>query len=492
MKNDVWDIVPRPEGKSVVTSKWIYKIKHTADGSIEKHKARFVARGFSQVEGIDYEETFAPVARYTSIRTIISLATSMGWRLHQMDVKTTFLNGEIEEEVYIEQPDGFVIHEKESHVCRLKKALYGLKQAPRAWYARIDGHLMSLGFNKSVVDPNLYYKTVNGESLILVLYVDDLFLTGTESLIVECKYALASEFEMKDLGMMHYFLGLEVWQRTDEIFLSQGKYTVEILKKFGMLNCKPMATPMVTNLKKLSVSSSDSDEIDPTLYRQLIGSLMYLVNTRPDICYAVSALSQFMSQPRQTHWIVAKHVLRYLRGTVGHGLRYTSSIDMRLQGYTDSDWAGSAVDRKSTSGCCFTLGSAMVSWCSRKQTSVALSTAEAEYIALSVAVREAVWLRKLLADLFGHVLDSTVIHCDNQSCVKLSENPVFHDKSKHIEIKYHYIRDMVQRKAVLVQYLPTDEQVVDVLTKPLTRTKFEYFRDRLGVAENASLAEREC
>jgi hypothetical protein len=218
-----------------------------------------------------------------------------------MDVKTTFLNGEIEEEVYIEQPDGFVIHEKESHVCRLKKTLYGLKQAPRAWYARIDGYLMSLGFNKSVVDPNLYYKTVNGKSLILVLYIDDLFLTGTKSLIVECKYVLASEFEMKDLGMMHYFLGLEVWQRTDEIFLSQGKYTVEILKKFGMLNCKRMATPMVTNLKKLSVSSSDFDEIDPTLYKQLIGSLMYLVNTRPNIFYAVSALSQFMSQSRQTY-----------------------------------------------------------------------------------------------------------------------------------------------------------------------------------------------
>jgi hypothetical protein len=181
-------------------------------------------------------------------------------------------------------------------VCRLKKTLYGLKKAPRAWYARIDGYLMSLGFNKSVVDPNLYYKIVNGESLILVLYVDDLFLTGTKSLIAECKYVLASEFEMKDLAMMHYFLGLEVWQRTDDIFLSQGKYTVEILKRFGMLNWKPMATRMVTNLKKLSVYSSDFDEIDPTLYRQMIGSLMYLVNTEPDICYAVSTLSQFMSQ----------------------------------------------------------------------------------------------------------------------------------------------------------------------------------------------------
>jgi hypothetical protein len=207
---------------------------------------------------------------------------------------------------------------------------------------------------------------------------------------------------------------------------------------------------MVTNLKKLSVSSSNSDEIDLNLYRQRIGSLMYLVKTRPDICYAVSALGQFMSQPRHTHWIVAKHVLRYLRGTVGHGLRYTSSIDMRLQGHTDSDWAGRTMKRKRTSECCFTLGSSMVSWCSRKHTYIALSTAKAEYITSSVAVREVVWIHNLLTNLFGHVLDSTIIHCDNQSCVKLSENPVFHDKSKHIEIKYHYIRDMVKRKEVLV------------------------------------------
>jgi hypothetical protein len=243
------------------------------------------------VEGINYEETFAPVARYTSICTIISLAASMSWKLYHMDVKTTFFNGEIEEEVYIEQPDGFVIHEQKSHVCRLKKALYGLKQAPCAWYEKIDGYLMSLGFSKSVADPNLYYHIVGGESLILVLYVDDLFLIGSESLIAECKHALTSEFEMKHLGMMHYFLGLEVWQRIDEIFLSQGKYTVEILKKFGMMDCKSMSTPMVMNLKKMNEASIDSGEIDPHLYKHLIGSLMYLVNTRPDVCYAVNVLS---------------------------------------------------------------------------------------------------------------------------------------------------------------------------------------------------------
>jgi hypothetical protein len=210
MKNDVWDIVLRPEGKSVVTSKWIYNIKHVADGSVEKYKVIFLARGFSQVEGIDYAETFDPIARYTSIRMIISLVASMGWRLHQMDVKTTFLNGEIEEEVYIEKLDGFVIYEKDSHVCRLKKSLYGLKQTPRAWYEKIGGYLMSLGFIKSVVDQNLYYNIVGEECLILVLYVDDLFLIVSERLIVECKCTLAYEFEMKDLGMMHYLLELEV------------------------------------------------------------------------------------------------------------------------------------------------------------------------------------------------------------------------------------------------------------------------------------------
>jgi hypothetical protein len=359
----------------------------------------------------------------------------------------------IEEEVYIEQPYGFVIHGKESHVCMLKKAPYGLKQAPRAWYARIDGYLMSLGFNKNVVDANLYYKVVDGESLFLILYIDDLFLTEAEHLIALCKHELASKFDMKDLGMMHYFLELEVWQRTDEIFLSRGKYIVEILRRFGILDCKSMTTPMVMNLKKLSEPSSYSDLIDPTIYRQLIGSLTYLVNTRQDICYALSALSKFTSQPRQIHWVAAKHVLRYLRGTVGYGLRHASSVDMRLQGYVESDWAGSIVDRKSTSGCCFNFGVVVVYWCSKKQTLVALSTTKTKYIAICMAVCEAVWLRNLLPGLSNQILDPTVIH---------------------------YIRDMVQRKIVLVEYLPTDEQIVDVLTEPLAKSKFEYFCDKLG------------
>jgi hypothetical protein len=251
IRNDVWEIVPRPKSKDVVSSKWIFKIKHVVDGIIEKYKARFVTRGFSQKEGIDHEETFSPVARYTSIRTIIALAAKMKWNLHQMDVKKDFLNGVIEEEVYIEQPQVFEVEDRKTHVCKLKKALYGLKQAPRAWYGRIDSFLMSLGFTKSKVDSNLYFKVMNDEPVILLLYVDDLFLTGEENLITKCKKKLVAEFEMKDLGLMHYFLGLEVWQSPERIFLNQGKYAVEILKRFYMLECKSMNTPMETKLKLL-------------------------------------------------------------------------------------------------------------------------------------------------------------------------------------------------------------------------------------------------
>jgi hypothetical protein len=472
MKNDVWEVVPRPEEEYVVTSKWLFKIKHAADGSIEKYKARFVARGFSQKKGIDYDETFAPVARYTSIMTIISLTSVLGWKLHHMDVKTAFLNGQVEEEVYIEHTEGFVVHRKESHVCKLKKALYGMKQAPRAWYARTDSYLQSLGFCKSAVDPNLYFKLIENCPLILVLYVDDLFLTGEEQLIVQGERELTSEFEMKDIGLMHYFLGLEVWQRSNEIFLSQGKYTVDILHRFGMLDCKSMSTPMVSNFKKLHESDSKSDLVYPSMYRQLIGSLMYLIHTRPDICFVVSTLSQFMSEPRHRHWIVAKHVLKYLKGSIAYGLRYISSGGVLFHCYANSNWAGSSMDRKSTFGYCFSLGSAMITWSSKKQGSMAQSTVEAEYIAVNNASKEVIWLRKILSELFQERLETTVIHSDNHSFFKLTENPVFHDRSKHIEMKYHFIRDMVQRRTIKLQYIRIDEQIADILTKSLSFGKF--------------------
>eukprot|EP00253_Pinus_taeda_P014385 PITA_14385 len=269
MVNDVWEVVSRPQDRSVVGSRWIYKIKYATNDNIEKYKARFVAKGPD------------------------------GMGVHQMDVKMTFLNGVIEEKVYIEQPKGFETHEKKSHVCRLKKALYGLKWAPRASYGRIDGYLQKMGFVKSDTDPNLYYLVVESKPLILVLYVDDLFLIGSSKLIEDYKKNLATEFDMKDLGRMHYFLGLEVWQQKGEVFLRQGRYATEILKMFGMGDCRPMAMPVITNWKK--IDALKYKDVDPTLYQQLRGSLMYLVNTRADICYAVNTLSQFMVEPKRAH-----------------------------------------------------------------------------------------------------------------------------------------------------------------------------------------------
>jgi hypothetical protein len=364
VRNDVWDVVPRPVGKLVVTSRLLYKIKIAADGSVEKHKACFVARGFSHIEGVDYDETFTQVVRYTSIKIIISITVDMGWRIHKMDVKTTFLNGFIEEEVYMKQPQGFEVSDNETHVFILRKALYGLKQAPRSWYSWIDTYFLQMGFKKSDVDPNLYF-IIRGEyTLILILYMDDLFITRAEDLIAECKLGLASEFEMSDIRLMHYFLGMEVWQEEGHIFLGRGKYAADILRRFQMEDYRPMSTPMITNWKNLSASYSQL--VDAIVYRQLIGSLMYLVNTRPYICFTMNILNQYIVEPRSVHMVGAKHILRYVARIVDYVLDHVRGDGVSLVGYIDLDWVGCATDRKSTSGCCFSLGLGLVSWFSRK------------------------------------------------------------------------------------------------------------------------------
>eukprot|EP00253_Pinus_taeda_P004990 PITA_04990 len=374
VRNSVWDVVLRLENKSVVSSHWLYKVKQVADGSVERHKARFVACGFSQVEGSDYAETFS------------------------------------------------------------------LVQAPRAWYTMIDNYVTGLGFTKSEADASLYHIMVKGKLLIILLYVDDLILTGDDKLIMSCKEALAREFEMKDMGLMHYFLGMEMWQKDGKLFVSQGKYANEILMGFHMEKCKPMQTPLASNWRKEVATSRE-------------------------------VLSQAMVQPTKMFWKAAKHVLRYLRGTSQYGLWYRRTEGVKLQGFTDAVWAGSLSNRKSTSGGIFNFGSVTVSWYNRKQRSVALSSAEEKYIATSQAACEAIWMRKILVGLFDQRMDSIVIYFDNQSCIKLSENPIFHDMSKHIDIRYHHLRDCVVRKIMLLQYISTKEQDADILTKGLSKCK---------------------
>jgi hypothetical protein len=311
--NQTWKLVDVPEDKDVISVKWIYKTKQDADGNVQKHKERLVARGFTQQPGIDFNETFAPVAWMDTVRTVLAIVAHNKWHVYQMDVKSTFLNGHLEEEVYVEQPQGYEIPGQENKVYRLKKALYGLKQAPRAWYSHIDSYLTQNGFQRSDCEPTLYIKAnQQGNMLIVFLYVDDLIFTGDFG-IEEFKSVMKDEFEMTDLGLMRYFLGIEVHQSKAGIFISQSKYAHEILKRFNMINSKATPTPVITGLK-LS-KEDEGSKVDPTLFKRLVGSLMYLTTTRPDIMYGVSLISRFMETPKESHWKAGKRILRYVNGT---------------------------------------------------------------------------------------------------------------------------------------------------------------------------------
>jgi transposase InsO family protein len=478
-KNKTWDLVDLPTHKKSIGVKWVYKTKLNEKGQIEKHKARLVAKGFSQQPGTDYGETFAPVARLDTVRTLLAIAAQHKWQVYQMDVKSAFLNGFLEEEVYVDQPPGFEVQEHPAKVYRLKKALYGLKQAPRAWYNRIDTYLIKSGFNRSQNEPTLYTKTdQHGKILIVCLYVDDMIYTGNLEL-TDFKHAMQSEFEMTDLGIMKYFLGIEVHQSAKGIFVCQQKYAADIIKRFRMEGCNPAETPI-----PLGTKLSKNDEgptVDSTLYKSLVGSLLYLTATRPDIMYAASLVSRFMESPKDSHWKMAKRILRYVAGTINFGLWYTKSDSNQLSGYTDSDFAGSLDDRKSTSGYVFQLGTNLISWASKKQPIVSISSAEAEYVAATSASCQAVWLRRLLKDMSQTEKDPTPIFCDNTSAIALSKNHVFHKKSKHIDTRFHFIRELVNNGDIALQFCGSRDQLADIFTKPLGKSVFDFQRQHLGI-----------
>ena len=479
-KHAVWDLVSLPEGRKVVGSKWVYKTKTSPEGRIERYKARLVAQGFSQKYGFDYDETFCPVVRAESVRTVIALAAKKNLMLHQMDVATAFLNGTLEEEVYMEQPEGFIKHGEENLVCKLKKSLYGLKQSPRCWNTALDLHLKSLNLKQSSADPCVY-TSAGGETVIVAVYVDDIFIaTETKQKMLEIKKLIAQKFEVKDLGELKSFLGVQVKVMPDEICIGQCGYTLRILEKFGMSDAKPVSTPMDVTQKLYSVSSSSP--VDKLLYQSAVGSLLYLSNwTRPDITYAVNTVAKFSSNPTQAHWTAIKRIMRYLKGTSGFGIRYVKASKQSILGYCDADWAGDADDRKSTSGYVFVLAGAPISWRSKKQTCVALSTAEAEYIALASAAQEAVWLRELINELDGPLTEPTVVFDDSQCAIAMTKNPQFHGRAKHIEIKYHYIRGEVEKGTINLSYCPTQNMMADILTKGLSKEKHCGFRQVMNI-----------
>ena len=379
-RNQVWELVPRPNDHPIIGTKWVFRNKLDETGIITRNKARLVAKGYNQEEGIDYEETYAPVARLEAIRMLLAYACIMNFKLYQMDVKSAFLNGFIQEEVYVDQPPGFENYKLPNHVFKLKKALYGLKQAPRAWYERLSKFLLEKGFTRGKVDTTLFIKNRNHDILLVQIYVDDIIFGATnESLCKEFANIMQSEFEMSMMGELTFFLGLQIKQTSEGIFINQSKYCKELLKRFEMENSKIFDTPMSTSCRL------DKDEggkpIEITKYRGMIGSLLYLTASRPDIMFSVCMCARFQANPKESHLSAVKRIMRYLVGTQQMGLWYPKGASSSLVGYSDSDFAGCKMDRKSTSGTCHFLGCSLVSWHSKKQNSVALSTAEAEYVA---------------------------------------------------------------------------------------------------------------
>jgi hypothetical protein len=437
-------------------------------------------KGYSQEAGIDFTGNFAPVSRHETIKLLLALTAQNGWYIFQLDVKSAFLNGVLNEEIYVEQPAGFEKSNSTNKVYLLKKTLYGLKQTPRAWYSRLDNHLLSLGFNKSMNEVTLYVKHADGHKLIVSVYVDDLLITGDkEQLVEEFKTNMKDMFEMNELGLLTYFLGMEVTKSDQGYFLCQKRFSLKILDNFAMSKCKPVSTPMIQGQKLMK--EDGSPKADGKVYRSLIGSLLYLTATRPDIQFAVNYLSRFMQEPSQNHFVAAKRVLRYLRGTAGFGIHFVKSSSINLVGFSDSDWGGSDEGMMSTSGYCFAVGKSVFCWNSKKQSVVAHSTAEAEYIAAYVAAKQLIWLRKMLSDLDCNQQNPTTLFCDNTSAIAISKNSVFHDRTKHMKIKYHAIRQFQQEGELELCYCTSEDQLADFFTKPLAKTRFEDLRARIGM-----------
>ncbi|KAK6149417.1 hypothetical protein DH2020_016942 [Rehmannia glutinosa] len=402
---------------------------------------------------------------------------------YQMDVKSAFLNGLLEEEVYVEQPPSFEQKTIGMKVYKLKKALYGLKQVPRAWYDILSQFLIDNDFLQCVsrahISFYIYAKKKGQDCLLVKIYVDDIIFGATnESLCKKFSKLMQGEFEMSMMGELNFFLGLQIKQCQEGIYISQSKYTKELLKKFGIEEGRTVSTPMAADVK------IDKDEkgkpVDESKYRGMIGSLLYLTSSRPDILHAVCLCAHFQSNPKESHMSAVKRIFRYLKGTIQYGLFCPKNENFSLKGYSDSDYAGNIDDRKSTSGSCQFLGDCLVSWFSKKQNCVSLSTAEAEYISAAFCCTQLLWMKQTLVD-YKCSFESVPIFCDNISAINIAQNPVHHNRTKHIEIRQHFLRDCVSKQKIEISFVPSQDQLADIFTKPLSSETFASIRARLGI-----------
>ena len=479
LRNCVWELVDRPRGVKVIGLRWIFKNKRDAIGFIVRNKARLVAQGYCQQEGIDFEDSFAPVARLEAIRIFLAYAAFHQFKVYQMDVKCAFLNGDIKEDVYVEQPPGF--ETGDGKVYKLKKAIYGLKQAPRAWYDTLCGFLLDSGFKRGSVDKTLFTIKVGSDILVVQIYVDDIiFGSKSEELCKKFSELMKEKFEMSMMGEMSYFLGLQVKQSPTGIFINQSKYTKELIEKFGLTHGKVTRIPMNTNWK--IEPGSEGKPVDPSKYRGIIGSLLYLTASRPDISYAVGVCARFQVEPREAHMLAAKNIIKYLKGTINLGLWYPTDDNIQLSGYSDADFAGDRLDRKSTSGHCQFMGSKLVSWFSKKQACIATSTTESEYMAAGSCCMQVLWLKQQLRD-YEVETGAVPIHCDSSSAIAITSNPVHHSRTKHIDIRHHFIRDHAEKKDITMEKIHTDIQRADIFTKPLVEARFKMLCELLGLLD---------
>jgi hypothetical protein len=480
-KQGTWSLVSLPPNKNVVGCKWVYKLKYNSDGTIARYKARLVAKGFHQQYGVDFDETFSPVIKPPTVRLILSLAVSLNWPLRQLDVKNDFLHGTLKEEVYMTQPQGYIDSQHPTHVCKLLKSIYGLKQAPRAWFESFTSQLFHLGFLASSADSSLFIYKNDKIIAYLLLYVDDIVLTSnTPTFLDHLIVQLSKVFDLKDLGQLHYFLGLQVTRTSTGLHLNQAKYASDLLKKHSMMDSKPAKTPSCPNTR---LSLHDGDPLpDPHAYRSLVGALHYLTFTRPDLSFSVHQVCQYMSAPTTIlHLAAAKRILRYLRGTLFHGIAFTPG-PLTLSAYTDADWAGDPDDRRSTSGYLVYLGSNPITWSAKKQPIVSRSSTESEYRALAIASAELCWIRTLLKDLGIYLSQPPLLWCDNVSALAIASNPVFHARTKHIEVDFHFVRERVLRKDLIVKFVSTIDQLADIFTKSLPSQRFLDLQRNLTVS----------
>ncbi|RVW41005.1 Retrovirus-related Pol polyprotein from transposon TNT 1-94 [Vitis vinifera] len=462
--NHTWQLVDLPQGKKVVGCKWVFAVKVHPDGSVARLKARLVARGYAQTYGVDYSDTFSPVAKLNSVRLFISIAASQQWMIHQLDIKNAFLHGDLEEEVYLEQPPGFVAQGEYGKVCRLKKALYGLKQSPRAWFGKFSKEIQAFGMNKSEKDHSVFYKKSAAGIILLVVYVNDIVITRNDHAgISDLKTFMHSKFHTKDLGELKYFLGIEVSRSKKRMFLSQRKYVLDLLKETGKIEAKPCTTPMVPNVQLMP---DDGDPFyNPERCRRVVGKLNYLTVTRPDIAYAVSVVSQFTFAPTIKHWAALEQILCYLKKAPGLGILYSSQGHTRIECFSDTDWAGSKFDRRSTTGYCVFFGGNLVAWKSKKQSVVSRSSAESEYRAMAQATCEIIWIHQLLCEVGMKCTMPAKLWCDNQAALHIAANPVYHERTKHIEVDCHFIREKIEENLVSTGYVKTGEQLGIFLQK---------------------------